>query len=125
MCVQTGTTNELIVADFARANRITLNPLVMQNLEEIFQSLFSGRCDAFTSDASQLYGERTKLGAPDDHVVLPEIISKEPLGPAVRKARPRRLALCPQRLFPMCFRLLLHLFPLLTSSTHPVLVDLS
>jgi len=91
VCVQTGTTNELIVADFARANRIRLQPLVMQNLEEILQALFAGRCDAFNWDRAALAGTRLRAPRPDDFVLLPEVLSKEPYSPVVAQGDVRWL----------------------------------
>jgi general L-amino acid transport system substrate-binding protein len=85
ICVQTGTTTELNLADFFRTNKLEYKPVVFEKLDETVAAYNSGRCDAFTSDASQLYAERLKLGNVADHVVLPDIISKEPLGPAVRQ----------------------------------------
>jgi general L-amino acid transport system substrate-binding protein len=85
ICVQQGTTTELNVADFFRAHNIKFEPVVFSTDDETVKAYDSGRCDAYTTDASGLYAERLKLAVPDDHVVLPEIISKEPLGPAVRK----------------------------------------
>ena len=85
VCVQQGTTTELNLADYFRANHMKLEPVVFATDEEATKAYDSGRCDAYTTDASGLYSERLKMAKPDDHVVLPEIISKEPLGPAVRK----------------------------------------
>ena len=85
ICVQTGTTTELNLADFFRANKLDYKPVVFEKLDETVAAYNSGRCDAYTSDASQLYAERLKLGNVAEHVVLPDIISKEPLGPAVRQ----------------------------------------
>ena len=85
VCVQQGTTTELNVADFFRKNNIKFEPVVFATDEETVKAYDSGRCDAYTTDASGLYAERLKLSSPDDHMVLPEIISKEPLGPSVRK----------------------------------------
>jgi general L-amino acid transport system substrate-binding protein len=82
--VQTGTTTELNLADFFRANKMEYNPVVFEKLEEVNAAYDSGRCDVYTTDQSGLYSIRLALSAPDDHVVLPEIISKEPLGPLVR-----------------------------------------
>ena len=84
ICVTTGTTNELNLADWARTNNIRVQPLVIEQNDETRNAYEAGRCDAFTTDASQLAGVRTGLSKPDDHVVLPDIISKEPLGPFVR-----------------------------------------
>lgn len=91
VCVQTGTTNELIVADYARANRITLQPLVMQNLEEILQALFAGRCDAMNWDRAALAGTRMRAPNPNDFVLLPEVLSKEPYSPVVAQGDVRWL----------------------------------
>jgi general L-amino acid transport system substrate-binding protein len=85
VCVQSGTTTELNLADYFRANKMEYNPVVFEKVEEANAAYDSGRCDAYTTDQSGLYGIRLTLSAPDDHVVLPEIISKEPLGPAVRQ----------------------------------------
>jgi general L-amino acid transport system substrate-binding protein len=85
ICVQQGTTTELNLADFFRANNMKLEAVVFATDEEATKAYDSGRCDAYTTDASGLYSERLKMSNPDDHVVLPEIISKEPLGPSVRK----------------------------------------
>ena len=85
MCVQQGTTTELNLADYFRAHAMKLEAVVFATDDETVKAYDSGRCDAYTTDASGLYAERLKLSAPDDNVVLPEIISKEPLGPSVRK----------------------------------------
>jgi len=85
ICVQQGTTTELNLADYFRAHNIKFEPVVFATDEEATAAYDSGRCDAYTTDASGLYSERLKMKAPDDHMVLPEIISKEPLGPSVRK----------------------------------------
>jgi general L-amino acid transport system substrate-binding protein len=85
VCVQPGTTTELNLADYFRANRMTFKPVVIEKLEEVLNAYFAGRCDVFTTDHSGLIALRaTRAPKPDDHVILPEIISKEPLGPAVR-----------------------------------------
>ena len=84
VCVQQGTTTELNLADFFRANNIKYEPVAFASSDDTLKAYESGRCDAFTTDASGLYAERLRLGNPDDHIVLPEIISKEPLGPMVR-----------------------------------------
>ena len=84
VCVQTGTTNEQNLADYFRANNMKYEVVAFATADETIKAYESGRCDVFTSDVSQLYAERLKLTVPDDHVVLPEIISKEPLGPVVR-----------------------------------------
>ena len=85
VCVQTGTTTELNLADYFKTNKMEYNPLVFEKLEEIDAAYDAGRCDVYTTDQSGLYGIRLTLSSPDDHVVMPEIISKEPLGPAVRQ----------------------------------------
>jgi general L-amino acid transport system substrate-binding protein len=85
VCVQQGTTTELNLADYFRANNMKYEGVVFATSDETIKAYDSGRCDAFTTDASGLYAERIKLANPDDHVVLPEIISKEPLTPAVRQ----------------------------------------
>ena len=85
VCVQTGTTTELNLADYFRANKMTYKPVVFEKADEAIAAYDSGRCDVFTTDSSGLYAERLKLKAPADHIILPEIISKEPLGPVVRQ----------------------------------------
>jgi general L-amino acid transport system substrate-binding protein len=84
VCTQQGTTTELNLADFFRANNLKYEVVAFATADETFKAYDSGRCDAFTTDASGLYAERLRATNPDEHVVLPEIISKEPLGPAVR-----------------------------------------
>ncbi len=84
VCVQSGTTTELNLADYFRANNMTYEPVVFGNNDEVIAAFQAGRCDVFTTDQSGLYSSRTKFENPDDWVVLPEVISKEPLGPAVR-----------------------------------------
>jgi len=85
ICVQSGTTNELNLADFFGTRRLYYRPVVYERLVEVIGAYSSGRCDAFTTDSSQLIAERTRLADPDQHVMLPDLISKEPLGPAVRQ----------------------------------------
>ncbi|MDX6749108.1 amino acid ABC transporter substrate-binding protein [Geminicoccaceae bacterium 1502E] len=84
VCVQTGTTTELNLADYFRANNMTYEPVVFESTTELMPAFQGGRCDVFTTDRSGLYAERTKFENPDDYAILPELISKEPLGPAVR-----------------------------------------
>jgi general L-amino acid transport system substrate-binding protein len=84
VCTQQGTTTELNLADYFRANNMKYEVVAFATAEETFKAYDAGRCDAFTTDASGLYAERLRAANADDHVVLPEIISKEPLGPAVR-----------------------------------------
>jgi general L-amino acid transport system substrate-binding protein len=85
VCVQTGTTTELNLADFFRSNNLQYQPVVFEKADEILQAYQAGRCDVYTTDASGLYAQRLQMQKPDDHIVLPEIISKEPLGPSVRQ----------------------------------------
>jgi general L-amino acid transport system substrate-binding protein len=84
VCVQQGTTTELNLADYFRSNRMRLKTVTFATLDEALRAYDSGRCDSLTTDASGLYSVRLKLAKADDHVVLPEIISKEPLTPFVR-----------------------------------------
>ena len=84
-CVTAGTTSELNLADWARSNRLTVRPLVFENNDETRLAYQSGRCDVFTTDASQLAGTRSALRNPEEHMVLADLISKEPLGVAVRQ----------------------------------------
>jgi general L-amino acid transport system substrate-binding protein len=85
ICVQPGTTTELNLADYFRANKMSFKPVVIEKLEEVLNAYFAGRCDVFTTDHSGLIALRqSRAPKPDEHVILPEIISKEPLGPAVR-----------------------------------------
>jgi general L-amino acid transport system substrate-binding protein len=85
VCVQQGTTTELNLADFFHAHNMTLKSVTFATSDEAIKAYDAGRCDAFTTDASGLYAERLRLANADDHIVLPEIISKEPLGPSVRQ----------------------------------------
>ena len=84
VCVQQGTTTELNLADFFSANKMQLKSVTFATANEAVKAYDAGRCDAYTTDASALYAERLRVTNPDDHVILPEIISKEPLGPVVR-----------------------------------------
>ena len=84
VCIQTGTTTELNLADFFRANNISYEPVPIETNTEAQQKYLSNACDVYTTDASGLAATRATFENPDDHVVLPEIISKEPLGPLVR-----------------------------------------
>src|SRR5215467_5512009 len=84
VCVQTGTTTEQNLADYFKGNNMKYEVIAFAGADETVKAYESGRCDVFTSDVSQLYAERLKLANANDHVVLPEIISKEPLGPMVR-----------------------------------------
>ena len=85
VCTNTGTTTELNVADYFRANNMPYEIVAFEKADEVVQAYDAGRCDVYTTDASGLYAQRLKLTNPDDHMVLPEIISKEPLGPVVRQ----------------------------------------
>ncbi len=85
ICIQSGTTTELNVADYFRKNGINYTAVVFDTSDQTVQGLEAGRCDVLTSDLSQLYALRTKLSKPDEAVALPEVISKEPLGPSVRQ----------------------------------------
>jgi general L-amino acid transport system substrate-binding protein len=85
VCVQTGTTTELNMADYFKRNNMQYNPVVFEKIDEATAAYDSGRCDVYTSDSSQLYATRLVMTNPDDNVVLPQIISKEPLGPVVRQ----------------------------------------
>ncbi|MGJ4928711.1 amino acid ABC transporter substrate-binding protein [Bradyrhizobium sp. HKCCYLS2038] len=84
VCVQTGTTTEQNLADYFKANKMKYEVIAFAGADETIKAYESGRCDVFTTDVSGLYAERLKLANPADHVVLPEVISKEPLGPMVR-----------------------------------------
>ena len=84
VCVQAGTTTELNLSDYFRANKMKYTPITYDKSDESAKALEAGRCDVLTSDQSQLYAQRIKLAKPSDYVVLPEVISKEPLGPVVR-----------------------------------------
>ncbi len=84
VCTNTGTTTELNVADYFRGNNMDYEVVAFEKADEVVQAYDSGRCDVYTTDASGLYAQRLKLTNPGEHSVLPEIISKEPLGPVVR-----------------------------------------
>ena len=84
VCVQTGTTTERNLADYFRKHNMKYEPVVFENANEAIAAFQAGRCDVFTTDRSGLYAERTRFDNPDEWVILPEVISKEPLGPVVR-----------------------------------------
>jgi general L-amino acid transport system substrate-binding protein len=84
VCVGQGTTTELNLADYFRANKMKLRTVTFSTNDDTVKAYEAGRCDVFTTDASGLYAERLRFAKPDEHMVLPEIISKEPLGPSVR-----------------------------------------
>ena len=85
VCTNTGTTTELNVADYFRSNKLEYEIVAFEKADEVVAAYDAGRCDVYTTDQSGLYAQRLKLTNPADHVVLPEIISKEPLGPVVRQ----------------------------------------
>ncbi len=84
VCIQTGTTTELNIVDFFKSNNITYTPVNVVDDNEALNQYLAGACDAYTTDASGLAAGRATLADPENHVILPEIISKEPLGPLVR-----------------------------------------
>jgi len=84
ICVQTGTTTELNLGDYFRSNSMRYEVIAFSTADETIKAYEAGRCDVFTTDVSQLYSEKLKLANANDHVILSEIISKEPLGPMVR-----------------------------------------
>jgi general L-amino acid transport system substrate-binding protein len=84
ICTQTGTTSELNISDFFRTHKIKYELVAFATADEVVKAYDTGRCDVFSTDLSQLYAERLKLTNPNDHMILPEIISKEPLAPVVR-----------------------------------------
>ncbi|MDQ0327009.1 general L-amino acid transport system substrate-binding protein [Rhodopseudomonas julia] len=85
VCTNTGTTTELNVADYFRSHDMDYEVVAFEKADEVVAAYDAGRCDVYTTDQSGLYAQKLKLTNPDDHVILPEIISKEPLGPAVRQ----------------------------------------
>ena len=102
VCVQPGTTTELSLADYFRANKMTFKPVVIEKLEEVMNAYFAGRCDVLTTDHSGLIALRaSRAQNPADHVILPEIVSKEPLGPAVRHGDDRWFDIVKWSLFAM------------------------
>jgi general L-amino acid transport system substrate-binding protein len=84
VCTQTGTTNELNLSDYFRANNMKYEVIAFGTADETVKAYEAGRCDVFATDVSQLYAEKLKLANANDHVILPEVISKEPLAPLVR-----------------------------------------
>jgi len=89
VCVQSGTSTELTLADYFRANKMEYNPVVFEKFTEVNAAYDAGRCDVYTTDQSSLYATRLQLARPDENVVLPQIISKEPFGMAVRQGDPQ------------------------------------
>src|SRR5215470_3799095 len=85
ICVQTGTTTELNLADYFRSNKMLFALVAASTLESAVKGYDSGQCDVLTADVSALFGIRLTLSKPDEHVILPDVISKEPLGPVVRQ----------------------------------------
>jgi len=85
ICTNTGTTTELNITDFFRMNGMGFNLVAFEKADDVVAAYDAGRCDVYTTDRSALAAQRTKLTDPDAHMVLPEIISKEPLGPVVRQ----------------------------------------
>jgi general L-amino acid transport system substrate-binding protein len=83
--VQPGTTTEMNLADYFRQHNMRFTPVVIADLDELRRAYDSGRCDVFTNDFAALAAQRTLLTAPRDHVILPERVSKEPLGPVIRQ----------------------------------------
>jgi len=102
ICVQPGTTNELNLSDYFRANRMNFKPVVIEKLEEVLNAYFAGRCDVYTTDVSGLVSIRaSRAPNPAEHIILPDIISKEPLGPAVRHGDDRWFDIVKWSLFAM------------------------
>jgi general L-amino acid transport system substrate-binding protein len=89
ICIESGTTTELNAADYFAANNMEFNTVVFVDQDEVVKAYEDGRCDVYTTDGSALAAERSKFANPDEHVILPEIISKEPLGPVVRQGDDR------------------------------------
>lgn len=85
ICIESGTTTELNAADYFAANKMEFNTVVFVDQDEVVKAYEDGRCDVYTTDSSALAAERSKFAVPADHIILPEIISKEPLGPVVRQ----------------------------------------
>ena len=85
ICFLSGTTTEANVADFFRERQMVFTPVNFDSVNEVVAAYEAGKCDSYTADQSQLYAIRLKLKAPDDHIILPDVISKEPLGPMVRQ----------------------------------------
>jgi general L-amino acid transport system substrate-binding protein len=85
VCVQPGTTTELNLSDYFRSKKMSFKPVVISDLSQVEQAFFTGRCDVYTTDISGLAATRLKASNKDDYVILPEAISKEPLGPMIRR----------------------------------------
>ena len=84
ICVNQGTTTELNLTDFFRANRLSFTPITFENPDEVIAAYIKGRCDAYSADRSQLAAQRIKFDDQTNHIILPEVLSKEPLGPVVQ-----------------------------------------
>jgi general L-amino acid transport system substrate-binding protein len=102
VCLQPGTTTELNLSDYFRANKMKFKPVVIEKMEEVLNAYFAGRCDAYTTDVSGLIAARAaRAPNPEEHDILPEVISKEPLGPAVRHGDDRWFDIVKWSLFAM------------------------
>ncbi|MEE8501265.1 MAG: amino acid ABC transporter substrate-binding protein, partial [Kiloniellales bacterium] len=101
VCTNIGTTTELNLSDYFRANNMSFEPVVFEKADEVVAAYDSGRCDVYTTDQSGLAAQRIKLSDPDAHVILPEIISKEPLGPVVSHGDDRWLDVVKWTLYAM------------------------
>jgi general L-amino acid transport system substrate-binding protein len=102
ICLQPGTTTELNLADYFRAHKMKFKPVVIEKMEEVLNAYFAGRCDVYTTDVSGLIaGRAARSASADEHVILPETISKEPLGPAVRHGDDRWFDIAKWSLFAM------------------------
>ncbi len=101
LCVQSDTTTELNLIDYFHANNMRLERVAFEDVRDVARAYEAGRCDVFTADVSQLHAERIGLARPDDHVILPDIISKEPLGPAVRQGDDQWAAIVKWTVFAM------------------------
>ncbi len=89
ICIESGTTTELNAADYFASNNMEFNTVVFVDQDEVVAAYEDGRCDVYTTDGSALAAERSKLANPAEHVILPEVISKEPLGPVIRQGDDR------------------------------------
>jgi general L-amino acid transport system substrate-binding protein len=102
VCVQPGTTTELNLADYFRAKKMKFKPVVIEKMEEVLEAYFAGRCDVYSTDVSGLIaGRASRAAEASEHVILAEVISKEPLGPVVRHGDDRWLDLVKWSLFAM------------------------
>ena len=101
ICIQAGTTTELNVSDYFRTHGMKYTPITFDTADESAKGLEAGRCDVLTTDQSGLYAQRIKMAHPDEFVVLPEVISKEPLGPLVRKGDDEWFSIVKWTLFAM------------------------